>query len=194
MTATASTLAQRAPRQQDGAPPRRPISAVPPPSAPGQSWDRLRFSASGSLDPDEPEAHTTVRVARQVEDTPEPTALAPRHAAPTGELPDPRTWSALLARAAVEVLVGIRPATQLARWLTTDLYEAVTRRAGLAIRILGRPRQARRTIIQRARVQEVRAGVQEAAVVVHDGTRTRGVALRLEARRGRWMVTALEIG
>jgi hypothetical protein len=31
-------------------------------------------------------------------------------------------------------------------------------------------------------------------VVVHDGARVRGAAVRLEAHRGRWRATALEIG
>lgn len=136
-------------------------------------WDRVRFRAdvsglaAGRVDP--------------------PPAELP-------ELPPVAPWAGTLARAAVEVLTGSRPCAQLARWLTADLYEALVRRAGLAVRINGRPAQALCARVRRVRATEVRPGVHEVAVVVHDGVRVRAAALRVECRRGRWQATALEIG
>lgn len=108
-------------------------------------------------------------------------------------LPEPGPWAAALVRAAVEVLTGSRPPAQLARWLSLDLYELMVRRAGLAVRVLGRPQPARVARLRRVHCQAVRPGVHEAAVVVHDGVRVRAAAVRIEAIRGRWRATALEI-
>ena len=49
-------------------------------------------------------------------------------------------------------------------------------------------------MIRRARACRVDAHVLEASLVADDGVRVRAVALRLEAHRGAWRVTALEIG
>lgn len=109
------------------------------------------------------------------------------------QLPAPGPWAGALVRASVEVLTGSRPPAQLARWLTLDLYELMVRRAGLAVRILGRPQPARVARLHRVHCQTVRPGVHEVAVVVHDGVRVRAAAVRIEAARGRWRATALEI-
>jgi hypothetical protein len=109
-------------------------------------------------------------------------------------LPDPEQWAGALVRSAVEALCGIRPTAQLARWLSADLYESLARRAGLAVRILGRPTVSRRAAVRRVHVCRVVPGVVEASVVVHDGSHLRAAAVRLEVHRGRWRATALEIG
>ncbi|MHB1064746.1 MAG: Rv3235 family protein [Georgenia sp.] len=115
---------------------------------------------------------------------------------PTSDLPaaDPAQWAGALARAAIETLQGVRPPTQLSRVMTAGLYDALARRAGLAVRVLGRPRRAQPTVVRRVLVCEIVPGVVEAAVVVHDGTRVRAAAVRLRVHRGRWRATALEIG
>lgn len=143
--------------------------AAPPATTP--PWDRVRFRADASTTSDAAPPEPDVR-----------------------ELPPVAPWAATLARAAVEVLTGSRPSAQLARWLTADLYEALVRRAGLAVRINGRPAQALCARVRRVRCSEVRPGVHEVAVVVHDGVRVRAAAVRVECRRGRWQATALEIG
>lgn len=112
---------------------------------------------------------------------------------PLAGLPAPGPWAGALVRASVEVLTGSRPPAQLARWLTLDLYELMVRRAGLAVRVLGRPQPARVARLHRVHCQTVRPGVHEVAVVVHDGVRVRAAAVRIEATRGRWRATALEI-
>lgn len=182
MTALATPHPAAAPRSA----PHQPVITRPAPGGP-TPWDQVRIRCESNLDPDQTDAAATARIAT--------TTPSPRDSrAEPAELPDPGTWASLMARAVVEVLVGIRPATQLARWLTTDLYEAVARRAGLARRIHGQCERTRRSTTRRVRIDQVRHDAHEAAVVVHDGTRTRGVALRIEAHRGRWRITALEIG
>lgn len=107
---------------------------------------------------------------------------------------DPAAWCGSLVRAAVEVLGGSRPVAQLARWLSADLYESLARRAGLAVRIKGRPTVVRQAVVRKVRVCQLSPVLAEAAVVVHDGARVRAAAIRIEAHRGRWRATALEIG
>jgi hypothetical protein len=106
---------------------------------------------------------------------------------------DPAAWCGSLVRASVEALSGGRPVAQLARWLTGEIYDKLSRRAGLAVRIKGRPSTARPAVIRSVRVCRLSPLVAEAAVVVHDGTRVRAAAVRIEAHRGRWRATALDI-
>jgi hypothetical protein len=116
--------------------------------------------------------------------------------APSSDVPheDPRAWCGSLVRAAVEVLAGTRPAAQLARWLSADIYDTLARRAGLAMRIKGRPTIVRQTVVRRVHLCALSAVAAEASVVVHDGERVRAAAVRIEAHRGRWRATALDIG
>ncbi|GAA4416860.1 hypothetical protein GCM10023169_12280 [Georgenia halophila] len=140
-----------------------------------QPWDRVRFSGPQTERP----STTDLRDAVPVDER---------------ELPDPQQWAGALVRSTVEVLCGSRPVAQLGRWLCPELYESVSRRVGLANRIQGRPRVARRAMTRRVHVCRVGPGVVEASVVVHDGAHLRAAAVRLEAYRGRWRATALEIG
>lgn len=158
-----------------------PPSARPPTPLPRTSterpWDRVRFA--GPVRRSTTQAETDAAVGLSSE--------------PEG-LPDPEQWAAALVRSAVEALLGLRPAAQLGRWLSQDLYEALARRAGLAVRVHGRSQVARGTVIRRVHVCPVREGVREATVVLHDGQKVRAAAVRLEVHRGRWRATALEIG
>jgi Family of unknown function (DUF6459) len=113
---------------------------------------------------------------------------------PSTALPDPAVLTRSLVQAVVEVLGGVRPAAQLLRWLSADVYAGVQRRAALAARIRGGRAPARRVVVRHVRVSVPRDGVAEAAVAVRDGDRVRAVALRLEGLDGRWRVTALEVG
>ncbi|GAA1435417.1 hypothetical protein GCM10009616_32480 [Microlunatus lacustris] len=110
-------------------------------------------------------------------------------AVPAG-LPDARAWSVALAVTLLEVLAGRRPSAQLSRWLEGDVL------AGLAGRL---PRRRPGTAAPVPRVRSVRVqhpAPAVAEVCVHGRLDERPVplALRLEARRSRWMVTALELG
>ncbi len=119
-------------------------------------------------------------------------AVAPRPSA-SASLPDPAPLCSGLVLAAVEVLTGARPAAQLLRWLTADVYAGLQQRAALAQRVRGR-RRAARAVVRAVRTSSPREGVVEAAVVIWDGERVRAAAVRLDGVDGRWRVTALEIG
>ncbi|TNC16806.1 energy transducer TonB [Georgenia sp. 311] len=149
--------------------PRHAPTGGPPDGA--RPWDRVRFSAET-----------------------EPGAVEPETEPDLDQLPPVAPWAATLVRAAVEVLTGSRPTAQLTRWLSAELYDQLARRAGLAVRVLGRPDPALCARVRRVRCTQVRPGVHEAAVVVHDGVRIRAAAVRVECHRGRWRATALEIG
>ncbi|MDP4824719.1 MAG: Rv3235 family protein [Actinomycetes bacterium] len=121
-----------------------------------------------------------------------------------GELasaPHPGAWVARIAPAILEVVAGERPATQLSRWTSRDVYATLARRAAVALRHpagKGRPAQCRR--IKSVRLCSPDSGIVEASAVVTGIERTRAVALRLELinRTGphpqRWLITACELG
>jgi len=116
------------------------------------------------------------------------------------DLPDPAGWAARIGQALVEVMVGARPAPQVLRWTTPEVYAVVARRGALAARRAGttsapgpRPRR-HRVQVRRVLVCEPADGVAEASVVVVDGDRVRALAMRLSGQDGRWRVEALQIG
>lgn len=116
-----------------------------------------------------------------------------------GDLPiaEPGVVVRRLALAAVEVIAGLRPAAQLARWLTPGVLQAVRVRADLhrrATSAAGRTVGSRPPVVRSTHVCRVEERVVEAAVVVDDGCRVRAVALRLETHRGMWRATALDVG
>ena len=94
---------------------------------------------------------------------------------------------------ALEVLAGVRPLQQLARWMDFEEFERLQLRTNL-VRGRGQGRLHRTVRILRVRVCPVSPGVYEVAVAAAETDRVRAVALRLELRRGLWKVTALEIG
>jgi hypothetical protein len=128
-------------------------------------------------------------------------ALAAERAATTSEAAvgpvptgDPTSVCCSLVLAAVEALAGTRPVAQLARWVTPEVYEALSTRAALTVRVLGAGAASRRPEVRRVRVCRLGEHVAEAGVVLDDGRRVRAVAVRLESWRGAWRAVALEIG
>lgn len=109
-----------------------------------------------------------------------------------GDLPDPHPWAAHIAQAIVEVMAGARPAPQLLRWTTSEVYAVVARRAQVSIR-RGAP-ATRRATVRSVRICEPADGVAEASAVVVDGGRVRALAMRLVGLDGRWRVEALQVG
>jgi hypothetical protein len=106
-------------------------------------------------------------------------------------LPDARAWSTALAVTLLEVLTTRRPSGQLSRWLSEEVLDH------LAGRLPGRHRPAGPPVpvtLRSVRVQYPRAGAAEVSVHARIGGRSVAMALRLEARRGRWLCTALELG
>lgn len=120
---------------------------------------------------------------------------------PLSPLPDtnPHHWVHGIARAIMEVLAGRRSCAILARWLTEDLYAALRTRADLHRRLprtgTGRciPIRTRSVHICVASRTPRHVALECVSVVDVDGF-SRAMALRLESFRGRWLITALEIG
>ncbi|KQX69869.1 Rv3235 family protein [Angustibacter sp. Root456] len=110
----------------------------------------------------------------------------------SADLPDPVVWSRGLAQVVVEVLAGLRPASQLLRWTTTLVHEQVRKLA--AQPSPEQRRTARRPVVRSVRVCEPADGVAEVSAVVCGQHRTQALALRLEGGDGRWRVTVLQAG
>jgi len=70
--------------------------------------------------------------------------------------------------------------------------EALTRRAGLVRRILGRE-AAPRMRARSTHVQALAGGAREVVVVLDDGSRVHAAAARLEPCNGHWLLTNLEM-
>ncbi|MBX6391757.1 MAG: hypothetical protein IRZ08_22675 [Frankia sp.] len=97
----------------------------------------------------------------------------------------PRAAAALVVRALVEVLSGLRPVGHLAGWTTYPLQSALERYGGWF---------QGGTAVRSMRVSEPRPGAAEVSAVVSRGDRAAAIALRMEATDGRWRVTALHLG
>lgn len=113
----------------------------------------------------------------------------------TASLPDVQQTCTQLVQAVVEVLSGVRPVSQLIRWMTPEVYNSLARRAALSARLGHHPAGAgRRAVVRRVHICAPADGVAEASAVVVDRGRVRAVAVRLEGLDGRWRATALEVG
>jgi len=132
---------------------------------------------AGTDDPDRP-----TRPSRQ--------ALPVQHP----PLPDPIPLCCAMVQAAVEALRGARPLAQLARWVSPEIYDQLAVRSELTQRVLGQRDTSHRAAIRRIRLCRLGDDAAEASVIVEDGPRVRAVAVRLEAHRGQWRATAMEIG
>ena len=128
-----------------------------------------------------------------VREEPPPPKPAGNWTSPAGEDARIEAISRSVTMGALEVLAGVRPLQQLARWMDFEEFERLQLRTNLA-RGRGQARLHRNVRILRVRVCPVSAGVYEVAVAAGETDRVRAVALRLEQRRGLWKVTALEIG
>jgi hypothetical protein len=112
---------------------------------------------------------------------------------PRAQLPEPQLWAARLVQAIIEVDAGLRPATQLIRWTTTAVHEAISRRQSTGASFSGRQLGE---LVRSVRTSEPLDGVVEVSAVIQrsgHGGRSRAMALRLDGIDGRWQCTALEI-
>jgi hypothetical protein len=114
-------------------------------------------------------------------------------------LPAPTPWAGRLVQAVIEVVSGVRPVSQLVRWTTAPIYEALcasvarpVASAATGSRGVANTRLAE--VVRSVRVSEPRDGVAEVCAIVQQGPRCRAIALRLEGIDGRWQCTALQIG
>jgi hypothetical protein len=106
-------------------------------------------------------------------------------------------WTHRFAQAAVEIVGGDRPASQLIRWTSSDVYADLHRRALLVARAGGHQPGLARVQPVRPRVQSVHAcfisdAIVECGVHVRYGDRSRAVAARFERIDQRWICTALD--
>jgi hypothetical protein len=106
-------------------------------------------------------------------------------------------WTRRYAQAAVEIVGGDRPVTQLLRWSTREVYDDLARRAQLVARAGGHhPGQARvqpvRPVVRGVRTCFLSRAAVEVSVHVRYGQRSRAVAARFELVSDRWQCTALE--
>lgn len=108
-------------------------------------------------------------------------------------------WAHRYAQAAVEIVGGDRPVTQLLRWSTPEVYANLARRAQLVARAGGfvaGHRTAGGPVV-RPQVVGVRTcfltdTVVEVSIHVRHGERSRAIAARFELRQGRWQCSALD--
>jgi hypothetical protein len=113
---------------------------------------------------------------------------------------DLEQWVARFTQAAVEIVGGDRPVSQLARWTSREVYLDLERRALLVARAGNHQPGVARVQPVRPRVHSVHTCLvgqaAEAGVHVRYGERSRAVAARFERRPGvsanRWVCTALE--
>ena len=131
-----------------------------------------------------------------------------RHAGDVPAVPERRRaeverWAHRFAQAATEIVGGDRPATQLLRWTSAEVYADLHRRAVLVAQAGGHQPGARRVQPVRPKVLSVRTcfvdpHVVETGIHVRYGERSRALAARFELRRARqdhqvrWVCTALE--
>jgi hypothetical protein len=107
------------------------------------------------------------------------------------DLPEPQAWVRHMAQALIEVMSGARPAPQVIRWTTPEVYSAIARRSAASGR---RTIVARRAIVCAVRICEPADSVIEACAVVVDNGRVRALAMRLVGVDRRWVVSALQVG
>ena len=122
--------------------------------------------------------------------------VAPESITPDlGQLPHPSEWTARIARAVIEAVAGESPVTQLTKWTTREVLLQVTIRAASARRHpAGKALSSPPRRVGSVRTCVVAPGIVEACAVVSGMTRARAIALRLEARGQRWIVTAMQLG
>lgn len=109
--------------------------------------------------------------------------------------PDPGTWGGRILLAAFEIMLGRRPAGQLARHIdapTAAVLAMHSSRYDLARR-RGRPQQQAHPRITSVHTFQPHDDAAEISAVVHDGERFRAVAIRLNARGAQWITTAFEM-
>lgn len=108
-----------------------------------------------------------------------------------------------VGQAVIEVLGGIRPIGQLSRLLDASSFERLALRAAMVREQRERhklhPQAAVHRLHRSAQVRSVHlcrlnAEAYEASLVVHEQTRSRAVAIRLEYSKELWKITALEVG
>ena len=108
------------------------------------------------------------------------------------DLPDAQQWSATLALAIVQAVLGQRSVSQLNRWVVDEVLVAISMYQRRSLALHGRI--AIPAAVRSVRIQHPDPGVAEVAAHVAIGKRSAAMAFRLEALGDRWLCTALELG
>lgn len=165
-------------------------------SRPAHQDDRLRFTpglATPGAPPRRTAADTAHGATRRAPARPSSGSPQATTAPASREGSDPVRSAGTIVLAAAEVLIGLRPVDHLTRWTTPALFEALSRRAGLAARILGPGPRGSRPRMRKVRAEPTLSGAYEATVLMEAGGRIRAAAARLEQVRGRWVLASLDI-
>ncbi|MDN4474893.1 Rv3235 family protein [Demequina sp. SYSU T00192] len=107
-------------------------------------------------------------------------------------LGDPTPLACTVALTAIEVVHGGDGLDTLLRWVTPEVRERLARQHSLARRA-GRGGGTNARIL-RARACRVSRDAAEIAAVAKIAGMSHAVAIRLEDRAGRWVITVLDIG
>jgi hypothetical protein len=120
-----------------------------------------------------------------------PASLEPKPLDP--RLPDPARWSRSLLIAIGQIAAGQRSLRQLVSMFSlgvaTGLAGDFERQA-----LRGRTHWTSTATVRSVRASHTTPRVAEVSATLLDGGRVRAVALRLEARDGRWRCTTLQLG
>ncbi|WP_426623284.1 Rv3235 family protein [Leifsonia sp. McL0607] len=109
---------------------------------------------------------------------------------------DPSLLSAKLALCVIEILAGARPLDQLGRWVSDSVYVQLLRRTVIASRsreVTGDDARRPRVRVGEPMINRLGETIVDAVVMIHQPTRSRAVALRLERHRKRWRATAISV-
>lgn len=181
---------QQAPQRRQGAAassrsPQRQVSSPHQASSPRQASKSQR-QASGAVGPGSP----SPQQSRQPQNHQSQTR---RQSQPQSQqLPDPGRWAGTVAVYAWEIMHGMRQPQHLARWLTPELYDALSRRAQVAVRCqAGKP--ARIPYLYAVRAQASASGWEVSVLLSHDG-RIHACACQIQLRHGHWVMTYLHMG
>ena len=104
----------------------------------------------------------------------------------SSELPSAHQWSIRLVHGLVEVMNGMRPISQLTRWLTVDIMHQVKQHI--------HAHDLRKLMVRSVHVSEPSDGVAEVCAVFGTQNRCYALAMRLEGLDARWRVTDLTWG
>ena len=165
----------------------QPLRVLPLPRTepPVISYDEVRAAMTTTESP-------YVQDALAIDYTPDDDRFFDRQRSRASDLPDPERFAPQLAQALVEVMAGARPAPQVIRWTSPEVYAVLARRSLVAAR--RGLQHTRRPVVRRTRVCDVADGVVEVSVVVVHPDRLRAMALRMAGVDHRWVVTDLVIG
>jgi hypothetical protein len=109
---------------------------------------------------------------------------------------DPGLVCAKLALCVIEILAGARPLEQVGRWVSDAVYVQLLRRTVIAARareVTGDDARRPRVRVGEPMIHRLDDSIVDAVVMIHQPTRSRAVALRLERHRNRWRATAISV-